>query len=123
MEKEDILLIGLRDGVETGIDVKTYVPDMFNLFPIVELVFVSTEDSSDIDNVITVEGTVLDVSTDTAKVLFVPIVVMAPTELWFPVRRGVNVAEIGKEGVIDITLIVAGEKANVEFLAFVSDKA
>lgn len=34
----DIMLKGLRDGIETGVDVKSYVADMFNTFPIVELV-------------------------------------------------------------------------------------
>lgn len=39
-EKGEIMLTRLRDGVETGVDVKTYVADMFMLFLTVELVLV-----------------------------------------------------------------------------------
>lgn len=39
-ENGEIMLTVLRDGVETGVDVKTYVADMFNLFLTVELVLV-----------------------------------------------------------------------------------
>lgn len=106
---------------------KLYDVDIFDVFLTVEVELIWTEDRLDNTDVTIVEGTVLDLVRTKAAVLFVienkeSSVVGMTGRLWFPCRSGVSVAVVGKEGVIEVTLIVGRKEATVEFLVLTSDE-